>query len=80
MISSGGISFGSGFITIALRAHVTDKAVAGCTVYTRTGNGVILTKSAINGKTITINFLVSSTGAAQAMSAYTGRVGVHFYS
>ncbi|WP_313355461.1 tail fiber/spike domain-containing protein [Kosakonia cowanii] len=80
MISSGGISFGNGFITVALRAHVTDKAVAGSMVYTRTGNGVILTKSAINGKTITINFLVSSTGAPQAMSAYTGRVGVSFYS
>ncbi len=79
MISSGGISFGNGFITVALRAHVTDRAVAGCTVYTRTSNGVILTKSAINGKTITINFLVSSTGAPQAMSAYTGRVGVSFY-
>ncbi|ELY4831687.1 right-handed parallel beta-helix repeat-containing protein, partial [Cronobacter sakazakii] len=73
MISSGGISIGNGFITVALRAHVTDRAVAGCTVYTRTSNGVILTKSAINGKTITINFLVSSTGAPQAMSAYTGR-------
>jgi hypothetical protein len=80
MISSGGIPFGNGFITVALRTHVTDRAVSGCTVYTRTGNGVILTKSAINGKTITINFLVSSTGAAQTMSTYTGRVGVNFYS
>ncbi|HDV4011436.1 TPA: right-handed parallel beta-helix repeat-containing protein [Escherichia coli] len=80
MISSGGISFGDGFITVALRAHVTDRAVAGCTVYTRTSNGVILTKSAINDKTITINFLVSSTGAFQPMSQYTGRVGINFYA
>lgn len=36
IISSGGISFGNGFITIPLRTHVTQTAANGCVVATLT--------------------------------------------
>ncbi|NCH76716.1 right-handed parallel beta-helix repeat-containing protein [Cronobacter sakazakii] len=80
IISSGGVSFGTGSIQITVRNHVTDAAISGCSAYSRTANGVYVQKTAVTGKTITISFVVSNTGALQAMSTYTGRVGVTFYA
>ncbi|EPN9587161.1 hypothetical protein ACT5AX_004089, partial [Cronobacter sakazakii] len=77
---SGGVSFGTGSIQITVRNHVTDAAISGCSAYSRTANGVYVQKTAVTGKTITISFVVSNTGALQAMSTYTGRVGVTFYA
>ena len=80
IISSGGIAFGSGSIQVTVRNHVTDVAIAGCAAYSRTANGVIVQKTAVTGKVITLSFVVTSTGALQTMSTYTGRVGVTFYA
>jgi hypothetical protein len=80
IISSGGIAFGTGSIQITVRNHVTDAAIAGCTVYSRAANGVYVQKTAVTGKVITMSFVVSSTGSLQSMSTYTGRVGVTFYA
>ncbi|EAC1827908.1 hypothetical protein K6054_003180 [Escherichia coli] len=80
IISSGGIAFGTGSVQVTVRNHVTDEAIAGCIAYTRTANGVMVQKTAVTGKIITLSFVVSSSGALQPMSQYTGRVGITFYA
>lgn len=80
IISSGGIAFGTGSVLVTVRNHVTDEAIAGCIAYTRTANGVMVQKTAVTGKIITLSFVVSSSGALQPMSQYTGRVGITFYA
>ncbi|ELY6087805.1 hypothetical protein SNQ11_002942 [Cronobacter sakazakii] len=80
IISSGGITFGTSTITIQFRAHVTQQATVGCSVYSRTANNVSMYKSNIGTKSITISLLNNSTGAAQATSSFTARIGVSFFS
>lgn len=75
IISLGGIAFGTDSVQIMVRNHVTDAAIDGCTVYSRAANGVYVQKTAVSGKTITMSFVVSSTGALQNMSTYTGQEG-----
>lgn len=77
IISSGGISFGNGFITITLRTHVTQTAANGCVVATLTANGVTPLITSTTGKILTVNF-VKPDGTPQAMSAYTGTIRINF--
>ncbi|ELY4532984.1 hypothetical protein SMZ87_003668 [Cronobacter sakazakii] len=80
IIASGGITFGTSTITIQFRAHVTQQATVGCSIYSRTANNVSMYKSNIGTKSITISLLNNSTGAAQATSSFTARIGVSFFS
>ncbi|ELY4600370.1 hypothetical protein SM003_003003 [Cronobacter malonaticus] len=80
IIASGGITFGTSTITIQFRAHVTQQATVGCSIYSRTANNVSMYKSNIGTKSITISLINNSTGATQPTSSFTARIGVSFFA
>lgn len=77
IISSGGITVVSSYLTLQLRAHVTQAATNSAIVRTMTANGVNVYITSTNNKKLTVNFLTAA-GEPKALSSYTGRVEVIF--